>query len=82
MDKAQLTAGARVRLTKKFLRSTGQITGPEPFKRWTVIACPCRSTVAVDEPFADPTYFTDAEKIAHPCLTWRHVNPANLERVK
>lgn len=56
----QLEPGDRVKLTGQFLRSTGQATGGEGRKVWTVVSCTCglckREThVAVDEfmPFED-----------------------------
>lgn len=51
----QFKLGDRVKLRAEFLRNTGQYTGEEPFKRWTVQACACKSCelgllIAVDEP--------------------------------
>jgi hypothetical protein len=66
--------GSRVRLTGKFLRSTGQYTGQEGLSRWTVMAHPgCKMCergqfVAVDEP--------SSSLPREP----RHINIFNLER--
>jgi len=64
--------GERVRLTAKFLRNTGQFTGPEPLSVWTIQACKCELCktgrfVATDQ--ADPEDGTA-----------RHVNAVTLER--
>jgi hypothetical protein len=41
MRRHQLKPGTRIKLTSKFLRSTGQQTGPEGLSRWTVQPCDC-----------------------------------------
>ena len=68
--------GSLVRLTGRFLRSTGQSAGDDGRKVWTVQACPCalcRSGrfVATNEPAAFP-------EPGEP--TARHVAVFNLER--
>jgi hypothetical protein len=68
----------RVQLTAAFLRSTGQHTGPEPFKVWTVTACDCGLCVtgrfiATDEQAAADDH--------HLPGAMRHINVANLEAV-
>ncbi len=50
----KLVVGDRVGLTGLFLKNTGQCTGPEGFKVWTVQTCACTLCtggrfVAVDE---------------------------------
>lgn len=78
----------RVRLRAEFLRSTGQYTGEEPFKRWTIQACACglcsrEQIVAVDDPHIcqiDPRGYEDIPEDKRP--VFRHVNVANLEPCK
>jgi len=82
--------GTKVRLTGVFLRNTGQMTGDEGRKRWTVQSCECGlckcgkpGFVAVDEPHQaalDPKGYEDVppEKRAK---MLRHVACGNLEIV-
>ena len=79
--------GDLVRLTGAFLRNTGQIAGDEGHKRWTIQAHPgCRlcadGFVLTDELRGSLEDFTAEEYAADPLLRYRHVNAANLERVK
>jgi len=72
--------GTRVRLTKKFLQSTGQYTGSEPFKKWTVVECACDGCkggnhVAVDE----KSLWADENPDMPP---QRHLCIGNLETIK
>jgi len=74
VTQAPFPVGSRVRLTGVFLRSTGQIAGPEGAATWTTVACECRNctigdTTAVNE----PSYYDDT----HP----RHIATINLFRV-
>jgi hypothetical protein len=85
-----MTPGVRVQLTGKFLRSTGQVTGGEGHKKWTVQACTCRMCVsgrfvAVDQvkpecdpksPDYDPQFIADLH--AEGGSDWRHINKENL----
>lgn len=48
--KRSFAVGDRVRLTGRFLRSTGQFTGPEGQSRWIVQACPCALCKSGDYP--------------------------------
>lgn len=93
MDKAKahsFTVGTKVRLTSKFLRSTGQYTGRAPQSKWTVRACECKSCgtnrfICTDEPH-DAAYvaatWAPEEVAANPEVAWRHINVANVERVR
>jgi hypothetical protein len=80
--------GTTVRLTGKFLRSTGQIAGGDGSKRWCIVACDCvlcsdGCYAAVDEPHlcqSDPRGWEDRPAEERP--KWRHFNIANLENVK
>jgi len=69
----KLQPGDKVKLTGKFLRNTGQMTGGEGLSRWIVQACSCGLCkdgrfVAVNEPAGDGE-------------GPRHFNAANLYRV-
>lgn len=81
-------AGTRVRMTGRFLASTGQQTGSEGLSRWTVLDCSCRmcaagTHVATDEPHPaalDRRGYEDvpdAERLAMK----RHIAIGNLEIV-
>lgn len=77
--------GNRVRLTGRFLTFTGQRSGSEGAKVWTVRECSCGlcaggAHIAVDE---SSTYggYTAEEIATEPGLAWRHVARANLTRV-
>jgi hypothetical protein len=70
-----IPVGARVRLTGRFLRNTGQIAGGEGNRVWKVVPCQCdlcagKRFVAVDE---KSVYHPDEP--AQP----RHIASANLE---
>jgi len=74
-----MSPGTKVRLSGKFLRSTGQISGGEGSKVWTVLDAPCSDRlVAVDEERACPEDFTPEEYAADPSLKWRRIAKANL----
>ncbi len=71
--------GTRVRLSGKFLRSTGQIAGGEGSKVWVVMDAPCSERlVAVNEERSCPEDFTPEEYAADPSLKWRRIAKANL----
>lgn len=71
--------GARVRLTGKFLKNTGQHRGTEGTKVWTVLGHSGPFVIVNEE--ADISYFTPAELAADPSLKWRRINRANLQIV-
>lgn len=75
--------GTRVKLTGKFLRNTGQVTGSAGMDRWIVQACICRNCkagnwVCTNEP-ADTSIYTQEELIAEPYLALRHIAVSNLQ---
>ncbi len=74
--------GDKVRLTSKFLRNTGQYTGDEPRKIWTIRAVEPKThglqLVTVDELKGDLSYYTAEELEADPELKWRRINAGNL----
>jgi hypothetical protein len=84
----KLTPGTRVRFTGRYLKSTGQTTGPEGREIFTVISCPCARCadptmggwVAVDRKVA-ASYWTPEEIAAAPYLLHRHIAAANLQPV-
>lgn len=83
--KIEFKAGDKVQLTGAFLRSTGQFTGREGQKVWTVKAVKSyRGTdpdvVIVDEP-AILDYFTADELSADPSLKFRRILSVNLKLV-
>lgn len=70
---ARFAPGDRVRFKAKFLRNTGQISGDEAHRKWTVMEhdCPqCKEGVwvMVDQKTGDPE------------TPYRHIASANLER--
>ncbi len=82
--KSKYPPGTRVRLTGKFLRSTGQMAGGEGLSKWVVQECDCRlckggDFVRTDQPKQDAeSMYTAAELAKHPSLRWRHIAKANL----
>lgn len=73
--------GAKVRLSGKFLKNTGQRVGGEGQSRWTVQECSCSlgkdgRFVAVDQKSC--TEFTLAELAEAPCIGLRHIANENL----
>lgn len=79
--------GDRVKLSGYFLACTGQRSGSEGAKIWTVKACSCERCNCPDlserwvntgEPTADLSYWTVEELAEHPYLRDRHVNAVNL----
>lgn len=74
-----IKVGDRVRLTGKYLRSTGQATGPEGLSRWTVTGIH-RSWAITDQP-AGTSWYTAEELTADPTLRFRRIALANLETV-
>lgn len=80
--------GDRVRLTGAFLRNTGQIAGGEGRSVWTVQVHPgckmCASgdMILTNQERSTPEDFTPEEYAADPLLRYRHINAANLQRVR
>jgi hypothetical protein len=81
--------GTKVRLTGKFLQSTGQQTGSEGTSRWLTVdcgkdsGCDCEPSylVAVNEPHlcgTDPRGYEDVLPEVRARM-WRHIALANLE---
>ncbi len=78
------SVGTKVRLTGKFLRSTGQYTGGDANGKWLIVACDCAlckggEHCAVNEPALDYGQWDDIPKEERP--RWRHFAAANLEAV-
>jgi hypothetical protein len=85
--------GSRVRFTGYFLKSTGQQTGDEGGKRFTVVAdcgygahCACHrdsgDQVAVDEQIEDQSlWYSDVVSSRPDGLLMRHIALGNLELV-
>jgi hypothetical protein len=71
--------GDKVKLTGKFLRSTGQLTGSEGLSQWTIIALRDEFAV-VDQPVGFDCW-TPEEHAADPLLKWRRIHTGNLYRV-
>jgi hypothetical protein len=72
--------GTKVRLSGKFLRSTGQLTGAAGLSSWTVLAPPNRfGWVLVNEPSSEPfAMYSDDERRADPRLFWRRIAAEHL----
>ena len=77
MAKLELLVASHVRLTRKFLRNTGQVVGGEGSKRWTILGFE-RDWAIVDEEVL-PGSFTAEEIAADPSLKYRRIAVANLE---
>ncbi len=71
-----LVAGDSVRFRRSYLRSTGQVAGPEGLSRWIVQSCDCGlcrlgGHVATNE----VSHFYDDE-------TPRHLAVSNIEKIR
>ena len=83
----EVKPGDVVRLTGYFLKCTGQVTGSEGSKRWTVRACACELCTGGDFVCTDEEYdreyradmWGDLPEDERP--KYRHVNRGNLQRV-
>lgn len=71
---AKLNVGDTVKLTSKFLKSTGSTQGA---RKWTVLGFD-GSFAIVDEPIYDPSAFTPDELARDPSLKWRRIHVGNL----
>lgn len=76
-----LKIGDKVKLTGKFLKSTGQGLGREGQKSWTVVGFWLNNPemVFVNEPVAMPEMYADLPESERP--KWRTINAANLFKV-
>lgn len=71
--------GDRVELTGKFLRNTGQHTGPEGMSTWVITGFTNEGRHAItDEPKSDTSYYTAEEMAADPTLCYRRIAVENL----
>jgi hypothetical protein len=79
-----LQIGDRVRLTGRFLRNTGQHTGPEGRSVWTITGFSTAGPWAItDEPSSlEPGYYTPQELEQDPTLKFRRIALDNLEKVR
>ncbi len=80
--KQAFKVGDKIRLTGKFLRSTGQYTGHDAHRTWTVLRVEegkygSSDFLTVDQPQEDMSYWTQEEIDADPMLKWRRINAAN-----
>jgi hypothetical protein len=74
----EFKVGQKVRLTGKFLKSTGQHTGGEGRKVFTILGIQEGHGWAVVDEKVDPTYFTSEELAVDPTLAFRRIALANL----
>lgn len=76
----QFAVGDRVKLTGKFLASTGQRTGSEGRRVWTITGFSNGGAWAiVDQPLSCAADFYTAEELAaDPTLAFRRIAVANL----
>lgn len=84
MARKPIAVGDRVKLTSKFLRSTGQYTGGEAQSVWTVTGfCNGDRWAITDEPAysAGAGYYSVEELAADPTLCFRRIAVANLQCV-
>lgn len=81
---SKFAVGDRVRLTGKFLRSTGQIAGGEGQSVWTVTGFSGASRVVTDQPLSAASLesYTAAEIEQDPTLRFRRIAVANLQKVR
>mgnify|MGYP001610860389 CR=1 FL=1 len=77
-SRKRFAPGTKVRLTAKFLRSTGQHRGSEGHSVWKVIE-DRGDMVLVDEPW--DLSLTEQELKADPSLKWRRIARPNLQQV-
>jgi len=75
----KLTIGSLVRLTPKFLRSTGQYTGDEPRKVWTVTGLTNGDRWAIVDERTDTSRYTESELAEDPSLAFRRIAVGNLQ---
>jgi hypothetical protein len=78
-----IKVGDKVKLTGKFLRSTGQGSSKEGRKTWTVTAISGSFAVTDEKHPADYAHmmWTDAELAADPSLWFRRIALGNLFKV-
>lgn len=80
----KFNAGDKIRLTRAFLRSTGQYAGQDANATWTVQACDCARCASGEYVATNQSaiidYFTAEELAAEPYLRMRHLNASNIER--
>lgn len=87
MKTSNIQPGTKIRMSAKFLRSTGQLAGGEGRKTWTVLHVyrargEAYPMLLVDEPSADPFRdYSDAERMNDPRLLWRRISSFNVSVV-
>jgi hypothetical protein len=69
--------GQKVKLTGKFLKSTGQGRGSAGLDTWTITGITSNGWAITDEP-TDTSYYTAAELAEDPTLKFRRIALANL----
>jgi len=76
-----IVVGSRVRLTGKFLRSTGQIAGGEGLSRWIVLDIRGSFAVVDEKTSTGKSGYEDLsdEEFYGQKLDYRRINLANLE---
>jgi len=78
----RITVGSKIKLTEKFLRSTGQLTGSAGMDCWIVQSCLCKQCIKGDWVCTNERALTDmytaAELEAEPYLAFRHIALVNL----
>lgn len=83
--KQAIQAGDRVKLTGKFLRSTGQYTGREAQSVWTVTDIVNGGRWAITDQQLEESYvnstFSLEELSADPTLCYRRIAVGNLQKV-
>lgn len=80
MKKQAFQVGDKVRLTGKFLRSTGQYTSDEARKVWTITGID-GSFVVTDEERSELSYWTAEELETDPTLRFRRIHSDHLIKV-
>ena len=70
----QIAPGTKIKLTAKFLRNTGQYTGPEGISRWIVQACACGLCKGGSFVATDQRMYDDSGQ--------RHLNIGNVQVCK
>jgi hypothetical protein len=70
--------GDKVKLTGKFLRSTGQHAGKEGQSVWTILGFSNGDRWAIVDQPTDTSHYTAAELTEDPSLRYRRIAVANL----
>ncbi len=80
MSKHKINVGDRVKLTGKFLKNTGQLTGGEGLSTWVVTGF-SGSWAITNQELSNTSWFTPDELASDPTLRFRRIAVSNLYKV-